>query len=479
MAIPISDLIKVDIAVSPNSVSTDGYGPLVFMTKQFQPVAAQNAILVYTSMAAVEADYPSGEIFNAATAWYSQKPTPKTFCVGSLNKAPNGSPTSGQVWGGGAAVLADLVKITSGSMLIYIDGNANNITGINLSAAKSFDDVVTTLNSHIKGGVFQQTNGTFAIKSSTTGVGSTVSMPMPSDLATALKLTSATGATISAGASSYSVSDDLSAMSQAATATKQSFFYVAVEKSFRDTQQILDFAVWAEANNKVFGLCSSSASVLVAGDTANMFAQAKAKNFQRTINVYDASGGNEYPEISILGRAATVNFNVAGSSLILAFKKGPSITTANLTPTQLKALQSYNGNAFIDVGGNTMFWNGVMADGTWFDTVQGISWLTQKVQVNVFNLFYGATTKIPFTETGVAMVNQQVTLALELAVTNGLVAPGYDSEGTFYPKGYKVISTDISLLQSDKGTRLWEGTSFIAIGAGALQGATISGSFVQ
>jgi hypothetical protein len=97
----------------------------------------------------------------------------------------------------------------------------------------------------------------------------------------------------------------------------------------------------------------------------------------------------------------------------------------------------------------------------------------------VVNLFYQSTTKIPWTETGVALVNQQITLALELAATNGLIAPGYDNEGTFYPDGYKVISTDLSLLQSQKGARIWEGSSFIAIGSGALQGAVISGSFVQ
>ena len=182
---------------------------------------------------------------------------------------------------------------------------------------------------------------------------------------------------------------------------------------------------------------------------------------------------------AILARAATVNFNVANSVLILAFKKGPGVATADLSTGQVAALESYNGNAFISTAGNVMFWNGKMADGTWFDTVQGVEWLTQKIRNNVFNLFYTSTTKIPWTDQGVAIVNQQVILALELAVTNGLVAPGYDNEGVFYPDGYKVISTPLELLQSQKGARIWEGTSFIAIGSGALQGATITGTFVQ
>lgn len=483
MSIPISDLIAVNIAVAPNAVATDGYGPIVFMAKEFKPAAGENPIRVYTSMAAVSEDWTSTtgpEILAAAAAWYSQKPTPKTFLVGSIPSSSGSNASSGKLVGGSAATLSDLKAINNGAMSVSVDGVSQNITGVDLSGISAVSDAASVIQLQLTGATITTNSGVFTITSNTTGTSSVVPALSATALSSALKLTSAANAVSTAGTSGTTISDALAVVSQAAVKAKQTFFYVGVDRSIRDTYQALDVASWAEANGKVFGLASSSEIVLTSGDTSNYFYQAKQRNFQRTICVYDASnGGTEYPEVSILGRAATVNFNVANSALVLAYKKGPGITTADLDPTELAALQSYNGNAFINVADNVLFWNGKMADGTWFDTVQGVSWLGAKVQVNVFNLFYGSTTKIPWTETGVAMVNQQVTLALELGVTNGLIAPGYDNEGTFYPDGYKVISTDLSLMQSQKGQRIWEGTSFIAIGSGALQGAVISGSFVQ
>lgn len=482
MSIPISDIVKVDIAIAPNAIATDGFGPLVFMTKQFQPAPAQNPILVFTSFKSVQDQYPTGgeEILKAAEAWYSQKPTPKTFLVGSISNQSGQPSTAARLTGGAAAVLADLKAITAGGLTLTVNGVDQTITGLDLSSASDLANVATLIEAKLTNVTVAQAAGVFSVATNEAGATQTIQIPAATPLATALKWTSATGATAVNGTDGTGINTDLALMSQAAVKAKQAWFFLALDRENRETPAYLSAATWAEAAGKVFGLASSEQTVLTSGDTSNYFYQAKQKNLQRTICVYDASnGGVEYPEVSILGRASTVNFNVANSALVLAFKKGPAITTADLDPTELAALQSYNGNAFISVDDNAMFWNGVMADGTWFDTVQGTSWLGQKVQVNVFNLFYQSATKIPWTETGVAMVNQQITLALELAVTNGLIAPGYDNEGVFYPDGYKVISTDLSLLQSQKGKRIWEGSSFIAIGSGALQGAIISGNFVQ
>lgn len=479
MSIPISDIIKVNIAVAPNAVATDGFGPMLFLSKEFNPVAGAQPVLTFTSLKEVQDQFPTGEIAKAATAWYSQKPQPKTFCVGALTTTTTTNPTSGKLAATVAAVLTDVKAITAGTTTVMVDGVSKTISALDFSTAADFDAVVTQINTNFSaqniGLTSSQTSGKFTLTSATTGITSSV-QGATGNLATALKLTNTLNAVSTPGAPGKSVQDDLAKIMD----TGVKFFFVGIEAAQRATDVQKSIATWAEANGKVFGWEDSDAKILTSGDTTNSFYQAKSSNLRNTLCVFDASqNGDEYPAVSILGRAATVNFNVANSVLILAYKKGPGITTANLSSGQLAALGSYNGNAFIDVGGNVMFWNGKMADGTWFDTVQGVEWLTQKVRNNVFNLFYTSTTKIPWTDTGVALVNQQVTLALELARTNGLIAPGYDNEGVFYPDGYKVISTDLSLLQSQKGARIWEGTSFIAIGSGALQGAVISGTFVQ
>lgn len=482
MAIPISDIIQVNIAVSPNAVAVEGFGPLLFLSKEFSPAPGEAVpVRQYTSMAAVSADFPSGEIYKAALAWYSQKPTPKYFLVGAVTNESTTQATSGSVTASTVATLGTIKALTNGVLSVNVDGIDRSTAPINFSSASDFDAVASMANAAlIAAGIpvtMTQVTGTFKVTTKSTGDNAIIG-DVYGSAASAFKLDSASSPVYVQGKDEVSIGTDLNAILN----SKFDFFFVAIDRKYRGSavgDNQMTVAKWAEANEKVFGWADSDKQILVPGAESS-FKRAKEQNLQRTLLVYDASdNGDEYPEISILGRASTVNFNVANSALVLAFKQGPAIKTADLSPNQLAALERVNGNAFINVGGNTMFYNGKMADGTWFDTVQGVSWLTAKIRANVFNLFYTSTTKIPWTETGVALVNQQVTLALELAVTNGLIAPGYDNEGTFYADGYKVLSTDMALMQSQKGARIWEGTSFIAIGSGALQGAVISGNFVQ
>lgn len=480
MSISISDIINVQIAVAPNAVATDGFGPLLFMSKEFVPVAGESVVRTYSSLKEVQNDFPTGEIYNAATAWYGQKPTPKTMHVGAVTQSTT-TPATASSLTGKTAVLADLKLITAGTLTMSVNGVSVSLSALDFSGAADLDAIVTILQTaftaattNVNKVIVGQSAGKFSITTVLTGSKTAVSLASGT-AAVALKIDSAASPAIVQGKDAMSISVDLNN----AVKTKKKFFYVGVERSFRKTPQQIETARWCQASNKVFGWADNDPNILLP-QTTNSFAEAKTAQLQNTICVFDASeNGDEYPELSILARAATVNFNVANSVIILAFKKGPGITVADLDSGELAALRSYNGNAFIDAEDNVIFMDGKMADGTWFDTVQGVAWLTSQVQVNVFNLFNQSVTKIPWTDTGVAMVNQKVMLALELAKTNGLIAAGYDNEGTFYPDGYKVISTPLELLQSQKGARIWEGTSFIAIGSGALQGATISGTFVQ
>lgn len=481
MSIPISELIAVNIAIAPNGAAVDGFGPLLFMSKEFKPVAGEVPVISFGSLKEVQERFPTGEIYSAATAWYSQKPTPKTFLVGAILTSTPIPASAAKLTATTAAVLADLKKITAGTFSIRVNDSLVSLDSIDLSGAADLEAVNTLMQTKLTAAtttnnkvVLGQLAGVFSVTTEATGAEALLDYATGT-VAEAMKLASKTNPTLVQGKDKQSISADLANIVE----SNVSFFYVAVERSIRAQEGQIEVAKWCEASGKVFGWEDSDADILKLG-TENSFKEAKNANLRNTLCVFDASkNGDEYPAISILGRAATVNFNVANSVLILAYKKGPGVATADLSSGQLKALQSYNGNAFISVGGNVMFFDGKMADGTWFDTVQGVEWLTQRIRVNVFNLFYQSTTKVPWTDTGVAMVNQQVTNALELARTNGLIAPGYDNEGNFYPEGYKVISTSLALLQSQKGQRIWEGTSFIAIGSGALQGATITGNFVQ
>ena len=69
---------------------------------------------------------------------------------------------------------------------------------------------------------------------------------------------------------------------------------------------------------------------------------------------------------------------------------------------------------------------------------------------------------------------------LHLKVKYGLLAPGTTSDGTYLPLGYKIATVPVTEVDAaDNGSRLYKGITFVCVGAGALQGVTITGSFSE
>ncbi len=166
MSVPISDIIQVNIAVSPNAVATDGYGPIVFLSKEFVPTVGEAyPVRQYTSLAAVSADFPSGEINKAATAWYSQKPTPKTFLVGAITNETVVPATPATLTAITAAVLATIKLETAAVMSLDINGTVKSTAAMDFSTAADLDAVVTQINAAFVAAsmdvVISQTTGKF------------------------------------------------------------------------------------------------------------------------------------------------------------------------------------------------------------------------------------------------------------------------------------------------------------------------------
>jgi len=236
-------------------------------------------------------------------------------------------------------------------------------------------------------------------------------------------------------------------------------------------------ADWCEARVKVFGNTSNDLDALDSVTDSDILSVLKAKNLRRTISTYSSSP-NQYPSASVLGRAFTVNFNQPNSTLTLKFKQGPGITVEPLTQNEKAVLDDKRGNAFILVGASDMYSESRMANNTFFDEVHGIDWLENAIQINVFGYLLTRTTKVPYTDKGVAALEQQVINALDEAVRNGLIAPGETIDGRFLPLGYETITVPVAdINQSDKEAREYPGLSFIVLGAGAIHGAQINGTF--
>ena len=507
MSLPLSDIVDVSIAVSPTLDPLAGFGEMLFLTndpKDLEVLPFAERQRKFGSLSEVQdawKAYPSSEVVVAATSFYSQVPQPKDFTAGVMIRGA----IAGAAVGGLAETLEVLKAENAAEFKITIDGTEVLVSNLSLADATSMQDVAdkvsAVLGNEAAGagdssrklraivplGKCTYSGGRFTISSLTTGQVSTVSTitdtnPSTSTLGEKMALTDATVLSVAAGRSAgESVAEALGECDN----ISDSFVAVLQHRDLRDKEESVSgvngAAAWCQANNKIFLNTTNDKKVMgVAAEqqTTEAF-KIKQKSFGKTLSTYGRDPA-EYPSASLFGRIATVNYEGTNTCITLKFKKLPGITALNLTKAQKKALDKVNVGGFMSYGGNLMYAESRMADNGWMDTVHGLMWLEDRVKKGVFNLMYGTTTKVPYTDVGIDMVVQKVTTALEQGVANGLIAAGKTPEGEFLPTGYKIIAkSSTEVAAEDKSNRIYRGITFVAVGAGALHGVVITGSFSE
>lgn len=495
MAIPVSSVVNVGIAIGAPFPARAGFGTLNIVTAETGVIGIAERIRSYSNLDGVTADWPANsEVVAAATAYLSQQPKPTALKVSTRYPTAQAA----QLRGGSvvAVDLASLIAIGDGSFGVTVDGDNHNITGLDFTSGVDGDQIATTIQTALQavasGGytaatcVYEgdETSGRFFISSGTTGTTSsigflrTVDPLVGTDVSSLLQMKQGEG-TKTNGIDAETITASLNAIQEIDT----DWYGLIFTKEVRDGMRINGedaveaAADWCEARVKVFGNTSNDLDVLDSVTTNDIASTLAAKNLRRTITTF-SSYPDQYPSASVLGRAFTVNFSQTNSTITLKFKQMPTITVEQLTQSQKAVLDSKFANALIEVGSSDMFAESWMASGVFFDEVHGIDWLQNAIETNVFGYLLTRTTKVPYTNKGVAAVEQQVISALDEAVRNGLIAPGETIDGEFLPNGYKTIGIPVEDIdQSGKEARHYPGLSFTVLGAGAIHSVQINGIF--
>lgn len=489
MSIPVSTVVDVAIAIGAQFPARAGFGTLNIVTAETGVIGLAERIRTYNNIAGVAEDWEATtELYKAAEAYFSQQPKP------TIMKASVRFPTAqtAQLRGGSVTDLTLFTPISDGSFVIDIDGVPEDIIAMDFSAATDMDDVATeieaTLQAVAAGGFTAATcthdGDRFFITSGTTGVTSTISFltivspASGTDVSLLLEMASGLG-TKSDGIAAETITASLNAIEE----KSPDWYGLAFTKEVRDLVQIEGedaveaAADWCEARVKVFVNTTNDLDVLDSVTITDIASVLEAKANRRTITTY-SSHPEQYPSCSIVARAFTVNFNQPNSTMTLKFKQMPGITVEDLSQGQKTVLDAKKANALIEVGSSDMYAESFMASGVFFDEVHGIDWLTNAIQTTVFGYLLSRTTKVPYTNKGVAAIEQQLITVLDEAVRNGLIAPGETIDGEFLATGYKTIKVPVQdINQSDKDARHYPGLSFIVLGAGAIHSVQINGVF--
>jgi len=488
MTIPVSDVVQVDIVIGAQFPQRAGFGTLNVVTAESSVISLTERIRFYSDLDGVAADWSaSSEVLAAATAYFSQQPKPTKFAASV--RFPTAQ--SAQLRGSTVTDVTLFTGISDGNFTVSIDGDSQDIGALDFTSDVTLNDVATTIQTALQavatGGYTASTcthdGQRFFIESGTTGTTSTISFLTTSvvigtDVSTLLGMTIALG-TKTDGVDAETITASLNAIQN----VNQEWYGLAFTNEIRDTvlvnseDAVPAAAAWCEARIKAFGNTSNNPDVLDSVTTNDIVSTLQVSNYRRTMSTY-SSFPTQYPSCSLLGRAFTVNFNQPDSTITLKFKQMPGITTEALTQNQKAVLDSKNGNALISVGGNAMFAESTMASGVFFDEVHGVDWLQNAIQANVFGYLLTRPTKVPYTDKGVAAIEQQTTNALDEGVRNGLIAPGTTTDGNFLGTGYEITTVPVANVNpSDKEARFYPGLSFVALGAGAIHKVQINGVF--
>lgn len=204
---------------------------------------------------------------------------------------------------------------------------------------------------------------------------------------------------------------------EAVEVENDTWYLLLAETQVAAEQEALSDAI--QAREKIYGL-SSADPVALTTATTDIGARLNAKSAGRTFGVWLATAATDFPEAAW-----------AGSQLALTpgsndwdFKRANGVTVSKLSPTQITNLKNKSWNYYTAKGGVNIFQNGDMFDKKPIDVQVGKDWLKARLQEGIYFRIINSL-KIPMTDDGLVIVENEIRAVMSLAQSNGLVDRGW------------------------------------------------------
>ena len=220
---------------------------------------------------------------------------------------------------------------------------------------------------------------------------------------------------------------------------------------------------WVNTQNKICGYTTKEKKRVIESDTLRTFA------------FYTQEG--DYNDYAHVAWFATCLQYTAGSET-WAYKQLTQITPSAISATEAEELEELGLNYYIACAGRNITLNGKMIGGEWIDTVRFRDWLQNDMQKRIYNLFV-TNPKVPFTNAGIGLIENQITASLKTGTENGGIAPTeYDADGNEV-RGFSVsVPNAVNVSASEKAARTLSNCKFSARLAGAIHATEIKGNLV-
>lgn len=179
------------------------------------------------------------------------------------------------------------------------------------------------------------------------------------------------------------------------------------------------FSAAIQARRKLFGTSTSDATAVATTQT-DIAAILSNRDDDRTYGVYLPTADTEYPEAAWMGS----QMPYTPGSNDWDFKRAVGVTRAVLTPTQITNLRNKDCNFFTTKAGVNVFQDGDTFGGSPIDEIIGVDWLYARLQEGIFGRLIRSL-KVPMTNPGLAIIENEIRAVLSQAEANGLIDRGW------------------------------------------------------
>jgi len=174
-----------------------------------------------------------------------------------------------------------------------------------------------------------------------------------------------------------------------------------------------------QAMEKIYGLSSADVVAPTTG-TTDIGYKLNAKSAGNTFGVYSATSATEYPAIAWIGSQLAVTPGANDWD----FKRANGVTRSILTSTQITNLRAKSWNFYRRKGGVDIFQDGNMFDSKPIDVSIGKMWLRARLQEGIYFRIINSL-KIPMTDAGLLIVENEIRAVLSQAESNSLIDRGW------------------------------------------------------
>lgn len=488
IGLQVSRLINVDINLEPNAAQQPSVTSALFIGDS-NVINVSERFRSYSSLTEVADDFgTTAPEYLAAALFFGQSPQPEQLYIGRWAKTATHGLLLGGLLNATQQLITNWSGIANGSFHISIDGGgAVSITALDFTGQSNLNGVASVINTATTGhGATCIWNGQqFVFTSATTGAASAIAYLTAgaggTDIHDQVKGTLADGAEEVNGI----IAESAVACVEIMDDQPFQFYMLMFAVIDADISQADYLAVAAyiegDASPHIFAITVDDANALSSGSTEDIGYQLQQLDYERTC--YQYSGTTAYAIASLLGRAATVDFEAQNSTITLMYKQEPGVVPELLLGSQANSLDGKNYSYYATFNnGIPIIVNGTMANGLYFDDVQGADWMVGQVQTDLFNTLFLTPTKIPQTDAGTHVLTTTVEGSLSIGLSNGQIGPGVWefngfgnlTKGQYLEKGYYVFAPPIATQSpSDRAARKAPTIQAAVIFAGAVQKVSI------